>query len=357
MDNTALQAIRDAVVKHNEIGILIGKNPTLDGMASALSLYLALKQLGKNVSVASPSEPIVELSSLVGIDKVKTQISSEAGDLIVAFPYREGEIEKVSYTLENGYLNIVVKAGPEGLSFSQNDVKYKRQGLLPTLLFVIATPRLSDLESLFDPEALKDTTVVNIDNKVENQGFGEIVSVSPKFSSVSEMIADLLIGMQASVDFDIAQNLLSGIAFATNNFQDNKTSYLAFEMAGVLMQKGATRSQKSQRLEATDGSFFKPRTQQQMPSPKGTMPQTDFGSMPSVPTQPRFPTQRQFPKKMAQPFIRQSQQQSEAERSLAKQDHTLPNAGQQPSQPKDEGGEPPSDWLTPKVYKGSTNLS
>lgn len=351
MDNATLQAVKEAVGKHNEIGIIVGKNPNLDGMAAALSLYLGLKQLGKNVSVASPTEPIVELSSLVGIDKVKTNISQDAGDLIVSFPYREGEIEKVSYTLENGYLNIVVKAGPQGLSFAQNDVKYKRQGSLPTLLFVVATPRLSDLGSLFDPEALKNTTVVNIDNKVENQGFGEIVTVSPKFSSVSEMVSDLLLGIGVSIDVDIAQNLLSGISHATNNFQDQKTSYLAFEMAGVLMQKGAVRVQKDR--ARGDESFFKPRVGQQMPS-RQAMPQGDFPPpMSQATAQQRFGgPSRQFPKKPQQ-FPRQSQQSNDAASRLAGQSQPVTSQ----VAPKDEGEEPPSDWLTPKVYKGSTNLS
>jgi len=32
-----------------------------------------------------------------------------SGDLVVPFPYREGEIEKVSYTRDDNFLNIVVR--------------------------------------------------------------------------------------------------------------------------------------------------------------------------------------------------------------------------------------------------------
>jgi len=51
-------------------------------------------------------------------------LGGQGGDLIVSFPYKEGEIDKVSYTLENELLNIVVKEGPLGLNFSQKDVKF-----------------------------------------------------------------------------------------------------------------------------------------------------------------------------------------------------------------------------------------
>lgn len=340
MDQTTLQAIKDAVAKHNDIGIVVGKNPNLDGMAAALSLYLALRQIGKNVSVASPSEPLVEISSLVGIDKIKTSLATDGGDLIVSFPYKEGEIEKVSYTLEEGFLNIVVKAGGDGLSFNEKDIRYKRQGVLPTLLFVVATSRLSDLGSLFDPIALKDVTVVNIDNKVENQGFGEIVYVTPKFSSVSEMVSDLLLAIDISLDIDTAQNLLSGISFATNNFGDPKTSFLAFEMAAVLMKKGAVRQSKQlgeEREIANEDAFFRPKAK--MPQPFTRVSPQQQPSMGGS----NFP-KRQFPRKTQQPH----QGGSGFPQSPQPQNPI--------NQQKEDSDQPPSDWLTPKVYKGSTNL-
>src|SRR6185369_4623759 len=126
MEKPAIQKIKDALAKANTIGIVVGQNPTLDQMAGALSLYLSLKQVNKKAVIASPSNPIVEISSLVGIDKVQTKLGGDAGDLVVSFPYAEGEIEKVSYTLENEQLNIIVKAGENGLNFVEKDVKFIR---------------------------------------------------------------------------------------------------------------------------------------------------------------------------------------------------------------------------------------
>src|SRR3989344_6899745 len=156
-----------------------------------------------------------QIKDFIGIDKVKSGFEGGAGDMVVSFPYREGEIEKISYTLEDGFLNIVVKAGENGLSFSENDVIFKRSQGYPGLLFVVGTPRLSDLDRIFDPQALKDTVVINIDNKGDNQGFGDIVMVSPSFSSVSEKISDLMLSLNFSIDPDIAQNLFMGIEDAT----------------------------------------------------------------------------------------------------------------------------------------------
>lgn len=364
MDSSAIQQIEDILAKHDFIGIVVSKNPSLDTMAAALSLYLYLKGNNKSVVVASPTEPIVEIASLVGIDKVKTELSGEGGDLSVSFPYKEGEIDKVSYTLENGFLNIIVKAGELGLSFDDKQVKFKRSGGLPTALFIVGTPRISDLGHLFDPQELSQTTVVNIDNKTENQGFGDIVLVSPRYSSVSEQIADLLVLLQVDIDVDIAQNLLSGITSATRNFQDPKTSAIAFEMAGILMRKGAVR--ETQTFEQVS---------QARPSVVLQKPQQFFGKRPfpqrqqSQSRQPGFPGQKLYrPSSQAfeeKPLEAVERKEGSFTRGTTTAQQQQVQTGQQSGQPqprsmgqprdnKGEDEEAPPDWLAPKVYKGSS---
>ncbi len=296
MDNTTFRQIGEAIQKNKNIGIVTAKNPSLDEMGAALALFLSLTQVGKSVTIATPENPLVEVSSLVGIDKVKTALNGESGDLTVSFPYQEGEIEKVSYTLENGLLNIVVKAGEKGLSFEEQEVSFTRSQGAPSLLFTIGVPKLSDLGKLFNIADLKDTMIINIDNKAENQGFGDIIMVYPMLSSISEQVANLILSLNLKLDIDIAQNLMYGISQATNSFQDVKTSALAFEMVSILMKNGAIRvgNNKLQSEPVNTEQFF----------PK--------------PTQP----------------IRKIE---DVEKKI-------------------EDENPPEDWLAPKIYKGSTNF-
>ncbi len=306
MDNQTFRQIGEAIEKNKTIGIVTAKNPSLDEMGAALSLYLSLIQAGKLVTIATPENPLVEVSSLVGIDKVKTTLSGESGDLTVSFPYQEGEIEKVSYTLENGLLNIVVKAGEKGLSFEEKEVLFTRSKGAPSLLFVVGVSRLSDLGKLFNIADLKDTMIINIDNKAENQGFGDIIMVYPMLSSISETVANLLVSLNLKIDIDVAQNLMYGISDATNNFQDAKTSALAFEMAAILMKTGAIRvgNNNSKQTEPVNTEQFFPK-----------------------PTQPIQRTQLNQPIKKIE----------DVEKEI-------------------ENENPPEDWLAPKIYKGSTNF-
>lgn len=317
MDNSIVQKIRDELSRSDNIAIVTGRNPSLDEMAAALSLYLLLRDSNKKVTIACPTQPIVELSSLVGIDKVVGSLSGgQEGDLVVSFPYVEGEIEKVSYTLENGFLNIIVKSAQQGLTFDEKDVRYTKGGGGGSfnLLIVLGTPNLSDLGDLIDPEKLRDAKIINIDNKQDNQGYGDIVAVSPAFSSVSEQIADLILTLGIRIDRDVAQNLLSGITYATKNFQMDSTSPLAFEIASLLMRNGARREMPS----------GQPRQQQAQAPRYAREPQPEARP---APRPQRFPTNE--PRQNNQP-------------------------GNQPSQDEQQGA--PNDWLSPKVYKGSSNF-
>ncbi len=341
MDNLTFNKIREAVDKYNNIAIAVPKDPTVDEMGAGLGMYLSLEDLGKSLSIATPSTPLVEVSSLVAIDEVTTSLGSESGDLVVSFPYREGEIEKVSYTRDDNFLNIVVKAGEKGLNFEQKDVKFTRGTNAPELLFIVGAARLSDLGKLFDPAVLKDTVVVNIDNKPDNQGFGDIVMASPKFSSVSEIVTNVIFSTGLKMDLDIAQNLMLGIATATNNFQDPSTSSLAFEMAGVLMRNGALRpssnTQTSRRKLTADydkeENPFAGEASFEQPSPTKTPEELEREVKPDL--RPRF-TQPSLPR--------------------ASQNYPLSQPKTPPVQPQTQDDNPPEDWLEPKIYKGSTNF-
>lgn len=369
MDQNTTQRIQGLLSEHSSIGIVVGKDPSVDTMASALSLYLSLIASGKEaVSIACPTDPLVEVSSLVGIDRVKKQFQGDGSTLIVSFPYYGDNIEKGSYTVENGHLNIIVKAGKSGFSFEDRDVKYRREGTsgAPSLLFVVGTSKVSDLGPLFNPAAMKDTTIVNIDNKRENQGFGEVVLVSSEFASVSEQIVKLLQGLSLPIDLDIAQNLLDGIVSATGNLQDLAVSYQTLEAASLLMKNGAVRKQavKTPLQTRKDPFGFDDLDLQSKPQ---TFPQRQkfpkqFGEMSQQQPFPRPSQQAQ-----RQPAMEQSQPTSASVRptfnqfNASKQDQSapqqsaaqFPNAKQNVAQNDDQA---PSDWLTPKIYKGSTNL-
>lgn len=372
MDNQTFQKIKDLINQHQSVGVLVGPNPSLDEMAAGLGMFLVLKQMGKEASIVSPTDPVVGISSLVGIDKVQKSFSGTgSGDLTVSFPYKEGEIEKVSYTLDNGKLNIQVKAGPQGLNFQQSDVDFKRASAgAPSLVFMIGIANPQTVANVFDMNANPTTSVVNVDNKEENQKYGAVQNVSTRFSSVSEEVADFvtLLEPQVELDVDTCQNLLTGILFATKDFTTPNTSYLAFEMAGILMKKGAKRSMPATtqpNAVANPSAYFPPQQSvqpvqpmmqqpvQSQPVTQQPMPTQEFNPMPQQPLQQAQPMQS-FGNAQGQQFMPQQPVQPMQPQQPVEQ----PMQQSQPmmQQPASDNQAAPADWLTPKVYKGSTVL-
>jgi nanoRNase/pAp phosphatase (c-di-AMP/oligoRNAs hydrolase) len=125
------------------------------------------------------------------------------------------------------------------------------------------------------------------------------------------LMANFISSLGLKIDVDISSNLLSGIVGATDNFQSSQTSSLAFETAAFLLKKGAVRQTKEQKRDVVEDSFFTP-----------------ISNASPVKQQEESST---FPKM------------------------TIGTEEKKPEIKLDENN-PPDDWLSPKIYRGSTNV-
>lgn len=269
IDGSGIAHLRELLGRENNISILVKKNPTLDSMAGALSLYLSLLKAGKTVSIVCPTEPIVEYASLVGIDKVSKQPDSSGRDLTIALPYEKGRVEKISYNIEDDRIHLVVKAGPDGLGFDTRDVTFSKTGGSPAgMIFFVAIQDPTDLGNLYSEGIPKEAIVVHIGTTESQSLMGRVEKlqlVEEGASSISEIIANILNNLAAPIDVDIAQNLMNGIIFATSNFQSTKVTPLAFEMAAFLLRYGAKREgeEKVKKSTSTDVEVVELKEQKQ----------------------------------------------------------------------------------------------
>ncbi len=243
MDNSVFSQNRDfltsLISENQEIGIIIGEPHNLDRIAAGLSLYLVLKQIGKDVQVVSGKDPIIEFSNLVGIDKIRKEFTGMTKNFTISLPYKEGEIEKVSYKIEGNRLNINLFAGENKITFSEKDIDYIRSGANPSLIFIVSIASTDKFSSLVGSNS--EVKVVNIDNDQLNSAYGDVVYNSNSFSSVSEIVGKIIQDLGLPVDIDSAQNLLDGILSATENFSSYSTSAYAFEAASFMLKHGAKR--------------------------------------------------------------------------------------------------------------------
>jgi bifunctional oligoribonuclease and PAP phosphatase NrnA len=179
-----LEAI-SAIKKAKSVLIVTHTDPDGDAVGSMLGLYLALKGLGKKVSMYSRDKVPEIYKFLPQSDKVKHSLGKGKFDAVIA--------------VDCGGENRVCK-----------DIKLKTMA----------------------------DTVINIDHHPDNTKFGDINYIE-KLSSVSEILFDLFRRMDIEITKDIAACLYAGIMTDTGNFRYDYTTAKTLDTAAFLARAGA----------------------------------------------------------------------------------------------------------------------
>lgn len=330
------------LLQDNTIGILLGERMNLDTAGAALGFYLSLVEAGKNPQIISQKEPVVEIANLVGIDKIKKNFSGSSNRVVVSLPYNRGEIGKVSYKEENNRINFYLTAS-DGMSitpYETNDINLIWDGSMPNVIIAIGVNGARQLADYLGKNE-NNVKVINIDTSED--AFGDISIVSSSFSSVSEITAKIIKELRLPINIDIAQNLLDGILYGTKNFTKPNTSPYAFELAGVLMQIGAVRADNRN----TGRGMF---AQQNRQAQRGNQT-SHLRSQNRVNNTPLSNTNNQNTQLNQNRSIREEaasapQIPTENFNDNSQKVEDVPFQAQ-------SNQDIPSDWLMPKVFKGS----
>lgn len=320
----ALTKAKEMVSTAKEIVVVTHGNPTMDSMGGALSLMLGLISLGKKATVVCPDPMTVKVSSFVGVDRVVRDFGKK--NFVISLDYEDGSIEKVSYNIEGKKFNLVVEHRPGYELFSADKVQYAYQGVSADLVMSVDTLSLADLGSVYTQQ--KDTfekmPIINVDFHKDNTNYGVLNLVDPGASSTTELVAELLATLGVKLTTDIATNLLNAIYEATNNFQNENVTSMAFEVASVCLKAGAKRFgiHEASRTVEEPKVFVGNQPIPVSSSPAKAIPVVDE----PVTTIPVSQTHTPAPVTPA-PVMQEE--------------------GKKPSAP-------PSDWLKPKIFKSSS---
>ena len=324
--------------------IALPADASIDKLASGLALFLVLLAAGKRVSVASSDSIKVGQAHLFGIDHIQNNIpKTEGGNLTLTL---EGvassdntipALEKLDWFAKDGNLNLVFHVA-SGQTFQPAKIVPKAQGSGFDLVFTIGAQNLNALGSIYtqNQQVFTGVHIVNIDRDSSNTGFGQTNVIDGASSSLSEITANLIADLGFVLDQDSASNVLAGIFEATNNLTDQKASAETYMAVATCLRVG------------------------------GKKPSVVMGVQPqAAPLQPNIadllpasPTQRGEPK---QPEFIPIQSGFTAPPVISiGDDHNSAVQAPQPSpeeRPLEEGVvsetiEP--DWLTPKIFKGSS---
>ncbi len=161
-------------------------------------------------------------------------------DFILTFKTKRNDITHV--TSERTDDEVRIHVTPENGMIDSRDFSF---GLAPFPFSTLITIGASDKESLGSilteiPDIFYDVPIINIDNKSDNENFGQLNIVTLTASSLSEIVAALAEKwVPDHITKNAAQCLLTGIIDATDSFRSSKTTPSALSLAGNLMSKGA----------------------------------------------------------------------------------------------------------------------
>ncbi len=241
MVNDNITQLKDMIAHSGKVLIAIGENPDKDTVSASCALYLVLEKLGKEIKIVCPTDPTVEFSDIVGVNRMTSSLPT--GNFIISFDYIEGAIEKVSYNVENGKFNLTIHSGSKAPALSPDKIHYTQPGGSFDTVIVVGTSNLSFLGNLYQRKQEGIEKLINIDYHPQNNLFGDLNFVDKSASSVSEIITGQIRRMDLKLDVDSASNLFLGIAEKTNNLNLSLVSAQTLEAAAFCLKSGARRPQ------------------------------------------------------------------------------------------------------------------
>lgn len=249
------QQIVDLLLKNQKILIMASSPADGDCIGSSLALYLALKKLGKEITVVCP-DPIPDVYHFLPTMHVIGNRVVASKDFIITIDTKKIQSASVKNIVEDGKINIIVM--PENGRLSDQDVSFNYGPERYDLIVTVDTGGLEQLGTLYSGniEMFNQMPVINIDHHFSNDHFGKINYVDVMASATTELIIPL-ISMMADKsgkdiwDEDIATLLLTGIITDTGSFQNANTTPRAFDASAQLISHGARQQEIIQHIFKT----------------------------------------------------------------------------------------------------------
>ncbi len=243
MSAQVYEQITNLIEKSQKILILTHARADCDGLGSALSAYLVLKEMGKDVTVSTNDPAPENLMFLPSINIVRNSVS-DSNKFVISVDASRVKLDKIEVDEQGDKVNIVIT--PADGILTQADVTFPTGADKYDLIMVLDTGNLEHLGPLYDKnvELFYETPVINIDHHASNTEFGQINLVDVTASSATEILFEYLEWLENKkkkkmITEDVATLLLGGIITDTGSFQHANTSPRALDTSAKLLDLGA----------------------------------------------------------------------------------------------------------------------
>lgn len=233
VQRAVLQNIQEA----KNVLVALSADPSVDEMAAAIGLTLFLDNLGKRATAIYSGETPNALEFLKP-DEMFEPSADTLQDFVIAL--NKDKADHLRYKLDGDFVKIYIT--PYRAKIEKKDLEFTYGDYNVDLVLALDVTNGADLDDALREHGriMHDAVIINITTGKPGK-FGEIEWNDGRASSVSEMIARLLYGMEGEtkIEKEEATAFLTGIVAATNRFSNARTVPETLQIAAKLMASGA----------------------------------------------------------------------------------------------------------------------
>ncbi|MBR2587297.1 hypothetical protein IKE71_02905 [Candidatus Saccharibacteria bacterium] len=263
--NSMLSQVVAKVNEAESVLVALSNDPSVDEIAAALGLSMALDSSGKRVTAIYSGKTPNVLEFLKPSERFETNTDS-LQDFIIALD--KDKADHLRYKIDGDFVKVYVT--PYKTTISGDDLEFSRGDFNVDLVISLNVPAVTELDAALKEygRIMHDATSINITNGVAGK-FGDVEWVEPSASSISEMVAGLAFEINEKMDPATATALLTGLVAATDRFSNPATTPDAMVLAAKLMGAGANQQLVVQNMRGevlVDGGGSAPSASASAPS-------------------------------------------------------------------------------------------
>ena len=247
--------VADKIADSHNILIALSGDPSVDEMCSAIGLSLFLDKLGKRAT-AIYSGKTPDALDFLEPGKTFEDNPDALQDFVIAI--NKDKADHLRYKLDGDYVKVYIT--PYKSKITAEDLEYSYGDYNVDLVLALNVPNGIDLDSALREHGriMHDASIINITTAKPGK-FGEIEWSDRRASSVSEMIATLLLnfGNKVKVEPAEATAFLTGIVAATDHFKKTNTAPATLQIGSRLLEAGANQQLITENItDSLDNQFF-----------------------------------------------------------------------------------------------------
>ena len=262
VDKSAETQITAKIKSLSNILVTVSRDPSVDQLAAALALTLALDKMEKHATAVF-SGVIPPAINFLEPEKTFENNADGLRDFIISLDKQKAD--RLRFKVDGDIVKVLIT--PYRTTISEADLSFSEGEFNVELVIAVGVDKKEDLDAAIAAHGriFHDAAVATITIDTEKGSLGSINWQKPEASSFSEMAASLIVSLDTKekplLDEQTATSLLTGIVAATDQFRNEKTSSSVMTLAANLMAKGANQQLISSELAAaTEGLDLASRT-------------------------------------------------------------------------------------------------